>query len=680
MKSELNEIIFHLLVNQSTSLARIEKDLQDKKISPKEQIHFINKYLITNKIPPISIDFDGRVKLENKTREYLYHILKSSKFINLDYLSPEVRMSLVILLLLTSSSYYSLQDLADFVDVSKNTLLKDIKIIKERVKGLSVQVEYSRTKGYKIIGTEYNLRKLLVTELKTLLLRDFAIPLLEKKKFIIPNELFLLEQRLIKVEKVLKISFTDEQIEHLPIILTLLTKRMKAFNREWVSEIKKFDLENTKELDILKNIFWDLTDLSEKDKLYLALQVLSSNMLESALDLSRGEDLQFAVDKFLDVVEQNLAIELIRKKEIKEKLLIHLRPAIYRSWMRLNIQNAIIEQFIKEYSSLFIVISKSVYPLENFAGKPFSKEEIVYLAMHIQAWLYETQEEKEYVFSAIVVCRNGTSVSKFLLETLKGMFPNFRFLGAFAERSFKKYEKEVDFIFATVPLNTPKKLVIVKPILNKEDRLELKKQIRITIEKDINKKAKELVHYIKKYLNTDDYEKVSTKIVDFYQETAAEPVIEEHLHDTEQIYRFTPENILFTKAEMDWQDALNFALNSMRKRGSITKKYAKRVIELFANDSSRMMIGPSVYLPHAKPSEGVLKEDFSLLICKHSVYMPDGELAKMIVVIAPEDNNQHVPTLLTLNELFLDEQKSKLLFQATDINEILNLLNESIPT
>jgi transcriptional antiterminator/mannitol/fructose-specific phosphotransferase system IIA component (Ntr-type) len=680
LKSELNEIIFHLLVNQSTSLARIEKDLQDKKISPKEQIHFINKYLITNKIPPISIDFDGRVKLENKTREYLYHILKSSKFINLDYLSPEVRMSLVILLLLTSSSYYSLQDLADFVDVSKNTLLKDIKIIKERVKGLSVQVEYSRTKGYKIIGTEYNLRKLLVTELKTLLLRDFAIPLLEKKKFIIPNELFLLEQRLIKVEKVLKISFTDEQIEHLPIILTLLTKRMKAFNREWVSEIKKFDLENTKELDILKNIFWDLTDLSEKDKLYLALQVLSSNMLESALDLSRGEDLQFAVDEFLDVVEQNLAIELIRKKEIKEKLLIHLRPAIYRSWMRLNIQNAIIEQFIKEYSSLFIVISKSVYPLENFAGKPFSKEEIVYLAMHIQAWLYETQEEKEYVFSAIVVCRNGTSVSKFLLETLKGMFPNFRFLGAFAERSFKKYEKEVDFIFATVPLNTPKKLVIVKPILNKEDRLELKKQIRITIEKDINKKAKELVHYIKKYLNTDDYEKVSTKIVDFYQETTAEPVIEEHLHDTEQIYRFTPENILFTKAEMDWQDALNFALKSMRKRGSITKKYAKRVIELFANDSSRMMIGPSVYLPHAKPSEGVLKEDFSLLICKHSVYMPDGELAKMIVVIAPEDNNQHVPTLLTLNELFLDEQKSKLLFQATDINEILNLLNESIPT
>ncbi|PAE10859.1 hypothetical protein CHI02_17565, partial [Niallia circulans] len=496
----------------------------------------------------------------------------------------------------------------------------------------------------------------------------------------IPNELFLLEQRLIKVEKVLKISFTDEQIEHLPIILTLLTKRMKAFNREWVSEIKKFDLENTKELDILKNIFWDLTDLSEKDKLYLALQVLSSNMLESALDLSRGEDLQFAVDEFLDVVEQNLAIELIRKKEIKEKLLIHLRPAIYRSWMRLNIQNAIIEQFIKEYSSLFIVISKSVYPLENFAGKPFSKEEIVYLAMHIQAWLYETQEEKEYVFSAIVVCRNGTSVSKFLLETLKGMFPNFRFLGAFAERSFKKYEKEVDFIFATVPLNTPKKLVIVKPILNKEDRLELKKQIRITIEKDINKKAKELVHYIKKYLNTDDYEKVSTKIVDFYQETTAEPVIEEHLHDTEQIYRFTPENILFTKAEMDWQDALNFALKSMRKRGSITKKYAKRVIELFANDSSRMMIGPSVYLPHAKPSEGVLKEDFSLLICKHSVYMPDGELAKMIVVIAPEDNNQHVPTLLTLNELFLDEQKSKLLFQATDINEILNLLNESIPT
>jgi len=675
LKSELNEIIFHLLVNQSTSLIRIERDVHDKKISPKEQIHFINAYLRANKIPPISIDYDGRVKLEDKTREYLYHILKSSKFINLDYLSPEVRMSLIILLLLTSSSYYSLQDLANFVDVSKNTLLNDIKIIKERVKGYSVQVEYSRTKGYKIIGTEYNLRKLLVTELKTLLLHDFAIPLLEKKKFIVRNELFLLEQRLLKVEKTLKISFTDEQIEHLPIILTLLIKRMKAYNREWFSEIKRFDLENTHELEILKNIFWDLTDLSEKDKLYLALQVLSSNMLESALDLSRGEDLQFAIDEFLDVVEQNLAIDLIRKKEMKEKLLVHLRPAIYRSWMRLNIQNAIIEQFIEEYSSLFAVISKSVYPLENFAGKPFSKEEIVYLAMHIQAWLYKTQDDREYVFSAMVVCRNGTSVSKFLLETLKGMFPTFRFLGAFAERNFKNYEDEVDFIFATVPLNTTKKLVIVNPVLNKEDRLALKKQIRTSIEKDINKKAKELVHHIKKYLNTDDYEKVSNKIVDFYQETMAEPVIEKHVNDTEQLFTFYPENILFTQTEMDWKSALNLALEPMQKRGSITERYGEKVIELFENDSSRMMIGPSVYLPHAKPSEGVLKEDFSLLVCKHPIYMPDGELAKMIVVIAPEDNNHHVPTLLALNELFLDEHRAEILYKATQPDEILNCLN-----
>ncbi len=677
MKSELNEIIFHLLVNQSTSLTMIEKDIHDRKISPKEQIYFINKYLSAHDISPITIGYDGRVKLKNETREYLYHILKTSKFINLDYLSPEIRMSLIILLLLTNSSYYSLQDLADFVDVSKNTLLNDIKIIKERVKGYSVQIEYSRTEGYKIIGTEYNLRKLLVTELKTLLLHDFAIPLLEKKKFIYRNELFLLEQRLLKVEKTLKISFTDEQIEHLPIILSLIIKRIKAFNREWFSEIKGFNLENTHELEILKDIFWDLIDLSDRDKLYLALQVLSSNMLESALDLSRGEDLQFAVDEFLDVVEQNLAIDLIRKKEMKEKLLVHLRPAIYRSWMRLNVQNTIIEQFIEEYSSLFSVISKSVFPLENFAGKPFSKEEIVYLAMHIQAWLYETQDERDYIFTAMVVCRNGTSVSKFLLETLKGMFPTFRFIGTFAERNFKNHEENVDFIFSTVPLNTTKKIVIVHPVLNKEARIALRKQIRTSIEKDINHKAKELVHHIKKYLNTDDYEKVSTRIVNFYQEATDEPIVQTNLEDTEQLFTFHPENVLFTEGVMTWKNALHVALETMKKRGSITDEYAKKVVELFEIDSSRMMIGPSVYLPHAKPSEGVLREDFSILVCKHSVYMPDGELAKMIVVVAPEDNNHHVPTLLALNELFLDEQKADILFQATHTQEILNVLNQS---
>lgn len=77
MKSELNEIIFHLLVNQSTSLTMIEKDIHDRKISPKEQIYFINKYLSAHDISPITIGYDGRVKLKNETREYLYHILKT---------------------------------------------------------------------------------------------------------------------------------------------------------------------------------------------------------------------------------------------------------------------------------------------------------------------------------------------------------------------------------------------------------------------------------------------------------------------------------------------------------------------------------------------------------------------------------------------------------------------------
>jgi len=157
----------------------------------------------------------------------------------------------------------------------------------------------------------------------------------------------------------------------------------------------------------------------------------------------------------------------------------------------------------------------------------------------------------------------------------------------------------------------------------------------------------------------------------------AEPVIEKHVNDTEQLFTFYPENILFTQTEMDWKSALNIALEPMQKRGSITERYGEKVIELFENDSSRMMIGPSVYLPHAKPSEGVLKEDFSLLVCKHPIYMPDGELAKMIVVIAPEDNNHHVPTLLALNELFLDEHRAEILYQATQPDEILNCLNSA---
>ncbi|MFN2744835.1 MULTISPECIES: BglG family transcription antiterminator [Bacillus] len=656
MKNKLKDVVQHLVMNRSSTVDWIEKEISQNKSAICSHIRQLNDYIGKQKLDLIQITReDGRILISDKTREYLYIMLKKATFVELDYIPPELRTGLIVIKLSTNPARDSLKELADFAAVSKNTMLHDMKAVKESLRNESLDLQYSRKDGYQLIGSEYRIRKKLVIETKKLLTRDAGAALLERKGLIDQNELFLLKERLMKAEKELKISLTDEQIEDLPIVLYLLIRRIKECRREWTLEFEEADLIHTKEYQCLKNIFWGMTELSENDKLYLSLQVLSSNKLESALDLSSGGDLVNCVHEFLDVLEGQLATDLMKKEELKHRLLLHLRPAVYRIKMGLNIDNPLKDQFIGEFPSVYSIVSNSVFPIEKVIGLPLSQEEVAYLAMIVQAWIHQTEGEADFVFKALVVCRNGISVSKLLLETLKGMFPHFQFIGAYAERNFKEHEQKVDFIFSTVPLNTVKKTFLVDPILNEKDRFLLKKEIQKYIEQDSEKKARELLFHLKDYIDQKDYPAVQEKLMSFFNQSSSSACANDDRIKGEKLFPFSEDHIGFTERDMSWEEALEQAIKPMKLRGSINENYKRRLTELFAEESRRMMIGPFIYLPHAKPDDGVVHEDFSILICRHRVVMPDGNAAKAIVVLAPEDEHHHVPTLLHLNDLFLND-------------------------
>ncbi|KKB74495.1 MULTISPECIES: BglG family transcription antiterminator [Bacillus] len=672
MKSKLKDVVLHLVMNRSSSVDWIEKEISQKKSAICSHIRELNDHIGKQKLDLIQIAReDGSIVITERTRAYLYNMLKKPAFIELDYIPPECRTSLVIIKLGANPASDSLKELADFAAVSKNTMLHDIKTIKESLKNESIDLTYSRKGGYQLIGSEYHIRKRLVIETKKLLMHDAGAALLERKGLVDQKELFFLRKRLMKAEEKLSISLTDEQIEDLPIVLFLLIRRIKACKHEWTLEIEESDVINTREYKCLKNIFWDIPDLSEKDQLYLSLQVLSSNRLESALDISGSSGLVDAVNEFLDLLEGQLATDLVNKAELKNRLLLHLRPAVYRTKMGLNVENPLKDQFIREFSPIYSIVAKSVFPIERVVRVPLSQEEIVYIAMIVQAWMNQTKAEKDFVFKALVVCRNGVSVSKLLLETLKGMFPHFQFIGAYAERNFKKYEETVDFIFSTVPLNTGKKTFLVDPILNEKDRFLLKKEIQMYIDQDSEKKALELMFHLKDYIDQKDYTAVREKIVSFFNQP---PPAADERTDAKSLFPFSEEHICFTEADMTWEEALDTAMKPMMGRRAIDERYKRRVTDTFAGESCRMMIGPSVYLPHAKPQDGVMFEDFSILICRHRVVMPDGNQAKALVVLAPEDDQHHVPTLLHLNDLFLNEKAAQTIWKARSKREVLECI------
>lgn len=582
----------------------------------------------------------------------------------------EIRYHLILIALAVDKKYLSLLELADICLVSKNTILNDMKPLKENLRLKGIEVDYSRKFGYFMKGSEFTIRNVLVTAVKTVLRSSAGRILLEEKNFVDSSEIFRLQKRLERVESRIGITLTDEQLDELPYIIHFVLKRASKFNRNWSFKIESYDIKNTVEFPEIQQMFWDYNYLTQSDLLYLSLQILASNMVESALFITDGDEVSQATDHFIDNIEVNLAINMYRRKELKHKVLLHMRPAIYRSLLGFQINNPLTKEFLAQYQEIYRIVKKSVKPFEDIIHREMSTEEIVYLCMIVLSWIYET-EETETIFKAVVLCPSGTSISKLLLVTLQSMFPEIDFIGAYAVRQFKKGGYEVDFIFTTIPINDHRTTFIVPPILDSQSRMELRSKVRNEMKSDSNRFAHSLVKLIQPYVPTQYLDVVSEKIgsVLVNQTTC------DYLNNSLEHFKFSIDHISIMKEDVNWEEIVDRSMLPLLRRNSITEKYINKTKTIFYHNYEQMLIATNVYLPHAATEYGVKKKDFQIIILKKPVFTPTGEEVKMVVALAPSVDNDHVPTLIRLNNLFMDKNVMCEMMKEDNIFTIQSILN-----
>ncbi|MBC2369159.1 BglG family transcription antiterminator [Listeria booriae] len=669
MERGTKELLTYLLWNHHVDVAHVSKNFRQTPDEIEAHIQEINQSLKTE---PILVEHQ-MISLTERCREHCYRLLTEKEQQLFSYYEASLRRQLIMIELLMTGGYASLQALADYVFVSKNTMLSDVKQIKAYLHGQQMQLDYSRKDGYAIFGSEFLIRNLLAELIRDVIKTPYGKFVLDEKRLITVSEVFLLKKRLEKIEQELQITFTDEQLEELPYILYAIIKRAETARVDWSFKIEKYDIKNTREYPIIKEMFWGYDFLTETDLLYLSLQVLASNLVESALRFSDGEEIAIAVDAFIVRLENYFATEIVRKAEFKEKLILHIRPAIYRNLLGFQINNVLTEQFIAEYTTTFRIVEKASTPFATLVGHSWSKEEIVYLSMIVLGWMYQTEESGETVFKAAVLCQSGTSISKLLLENLKGMFPMIDFRGAFAVRQLAQVEQDVDFLFTTVPIQTDAVVFVIPSILDKESRQLLREQVEKAIDMDSRKKTKAILAMIGDAIPMENIPRVTAQLEHFFER---EQVDEQQVErETEhEILQIGTANISIWKDVMAWEDMVELGFQALLERGSVTAEYVAACKQIFYENYQQMVIGPAIYLPHAKPQEGVLQPDIQINVIQSPLLNPDGEQVRMVVALAPSELNHHIPLLLKINELFLHPEKLQCILGAQNVAEINEIM------
>ncbi len=678
MLSDRNKNILKELISYPSI---ISMDLEKKYDLTRRQLGYsiqkINDWLVSNNLPAIERTRNGHFVIDQAVFSK-FSSNNENTIAKTNILTEDQRVYLIMMMLVSSEEELSLNHFTLELNVSKNTILSDLKEVQRRLDEYELTIRYSRKNGYLIEGKEFQIRKLLINVTYQILQMSNGETRLKELTTINEVQLNEFNHRIERIENTLNLKFTDEKLLTMPYILILVLRRIEKGHHINAFSIEYEELSNTKEYQATEELLYDFENLPVEERLFITLHLLTTNVHSSEiLNEEAIPNLIPAIDTMLRYFEKNACIYLQDRDILRDKLLQHIQPAYYRIKYQLTDTVHFQGSLSKEFKEIHHLVKRSIRPLADLIGSDIPDSESTYITMLIGGWMSRQGESIDKKIKAIVVCPQGVSVSRLMFNEISELFPEFVFLDSLSIREFLDYPLHYDVVFSPVYLETTKKLFVTKVFLGQEEKYRLRKQVMLEVhgyipnDIDVNylmeiikqhatiDNEKDLIDSLENYINRDEDAAVVKKNVD-KQELNLDQLI-------------TTQNITLEDSVSYWEDAIQKGAHPLIESGSIEEEYVNRMIQ-YSEQDSYIVIGPNIAIPHAAPEDGVNEVGMSLLRVKEGVRYSNEFSIKLIVVIAAVDKQQHIHALMQLMRLASSEKDRNRMINANSAEEIYEII------
>lgn len=645
-----NQILEDVLGNPEISNA----ELEHKYALSRRQIGYsftkINDWLEQNDYPAIKRTKSGKFLLSPVLMELLATPSDQNKSTYI--LSERERAYAIILTTLASDEELSLIHFSIGLDVSKNTILRDMKHVQEIVSGYELEMVYARLSGYSIEGKEWDKRRLLVDTLRKMVDMYQGESYIYQFGSIREEEVERLQLQLEDVEKRLQLQFSDERMRILPYIIALLLKRVNNGCAIDASHHIDYEaLSDTKEYEAAELLIKE--ELPKEERLFIALQLLTSNVLTSQMLTDHDlPHLKEALAESLRLFERQACLTLKDKGKLLEKLFLHMKPAYYRIKYHLTTNYSMIERVSEEFEAIHYIVKDSLKPFEEYMGCEIPESEAMFVSVFIGGHLINSGETIHLKKKAVVVCPNGVSISNLMDNTLRDLFPEFYFHRALSIREFQSMPGGFDLVFSPVPLQTDKQLFIVQHFLTELEKMKLRQRVI----KDVFGlqtqviDVRQLMSMIGKYTEIKEPKQLERSLEAYFTHSQSQQ--ETKLKTDHGLSDFIQENMIVLEEEAaSWHEAIELASQPLLEGNFITSDYVEAMKQQYPSISPHILLRMNVAIPHAAPEDGVKKVGMSLLKLKRGLPFDGAHLVHFVVVIAAVDKSQHLNALLQLMKL-----------------------------
>ena len=612
-----------IIKNKQLTVEELAKIFKLKKRQIYVYIKEINFFLNMNKKQLIKFEksgFNFSLELED---------LKKIIYNDFYLFSQEERINLICFDVILSTDLKATDNYSDLFQVSKNTILLDIKKISNFLKKYNLNFAIKNNKFY-ITGNEIFKRHFLINYISTFLMNyeDFII----KKIF---NFLFFknikLENILSNFWKETKINIDENYNSFILVYLHILKiyYQKKSFinmskeDRKIIEKSKYFNC-----LDEIYNYLLEDCELknTKDEKHYLTILLTSGNICSNFelvfKNIFSKNILYDSINKMLLNIEKTTFMFFYDKDELIKGIETHLILSYFRiKYLPINLEY--VDIIKKNYKVFYEIAVKNIVFIENVIKIKFLEDEIALITLYLANNLFSDTKNLNKVRT--VILHDGKI--NVLKNEIDNNFSNVTVVKECHVKDFKKINEPFDLVLTSVNFNenVSHKVLRINRILTEDDKEKIDNLINEIIDIKTNKSNNLLDILSLKHIN------------------------------------------IHNKKILNWENAIEISSQSLINNGNISEKYVKAMIKVIDKYGTVVTLSSNIAMPHASFKDGVNKIGFSLNIFKNEIEFPKSEKINIILVLAPIDRESHIKPMFQ----FLDFIKNK--------NNIKQMLNKKVP-
>ena len=595
---------------------------------------------------------NNRLKIlysENEIEDIVENIKEKEYF-----LSENERVNILSYEIFLSKNEFILQYFSEKYNLSKTTVRYSLKELNKIISEYGLVIDMNNNKGYKIIGSEINIRKYIIN-----ILREYIKNTKEKKIEYDPLKKIIqkfykksrIEESKSTINKILDYTgktISDEAFETLQLFLFISVIRNKNGHEIEEDVENEIFLSKTMEFSKIREILEKIENIKEKDVHYFVDFFLGSYSynLEYSYFLN-WILIESLIDQFIKLLSDKLKVNLTEDKILRKELLNHIKPAIYRMKNKFKLTESILSEVKKQYMELFIKTKSSLKIISDFIDLSFDEDEAAFITVMIQRAIMRnnpsTLLKKDP--NILIVCGLGYSSSRFLYENINNRFQvNIIDIIPFNQLENYNYLKKADIIISTLDFKLDGMDVItVNAVMNEKDILKLKNYG--LPEKKSKIKLSELLSIIRK---VSDETELKKQLMRNFGENIYDDMGEKSETGKSFVELLSEKSIKLNVAANNLDEVIEITGQTMIDSGLVKEEYTDELKNQIIQYGKYILVGDKTILPHGQLLKNVRETGFSLITLKKGIDFFGSEI-KIVICLASRNKDEHLRAILELN-------------------------------